>query len=57
MPTDITEIRDKIRKAESENSTVTNIYVHMGTCGIASGADEVLATIKRKLKEDAVKNA
>jgi len=56
MPTDIIEIRDKMKKAESENCTVTNIYVHMGTCGIASGATDVLNAIKGKLKEDGVKN-
>ncbi|WP_320127628.1 NADH-ubiquinone oxidoreductase-F iron-sulfur binding region domain-containing protein [uncultured Sphaerochaeta sp.] len=56
MPADITNIRDKMRKAEAENNTVTNIYIHMGTCGIASGAVEVLNVIKKKLKEDDVKN-
>lgn len=51
--TEINDIRDKINK----NSDLVNIYVHMGTCGIASGATEVLESLKMSLKENNYKNA
>jgi NADH:ubiquinone oxidoreductase subunit F (NADH-binding)/(2Fe-2S) ferredoxin len=53
-PAEITAIRDTVRKAKSENRTVTEIFVHMGTCGIASGATEVLAAIRQTIKADKV---
>ncbi len=51
--TEINDIRDKINK----NSDLVNIYVHMGTCGIASGATEVLESLKKSLKENNFKTA
>jgi NADH:ubiquinone oxidoreductase subunit F (NADH-binding)/(2Fe-2S) ferredoxin len=56
LPADINAIRDTIKKAEAEDTDTTKIYVHMGTCGIASGALDVLNAIKGKLKADKVKN-
>lgn len=44
---------DLIRqKAKQDGVDQTCIYVHMGTCGIASGAMSVLAAIKNKIKEE-----
>lgn len=46
------DINDLRTKLNSDSSSVTKIYVHMGTCGIASGAMNVLAALKRKIKEE-----
>lgn len=52
---DINDIRDKlVNSAENESA---KIYVHMGTCGIASGAIEVLESLKRNLKENNIKTS
>ncbi len=46
---EINGIRQKVRNgAETKD---TRIYVHMGTCGIASGSMEVLDILKKKIKE------
>lgn len=51
---DINLIRQKaIAKSESGN---TKIYVHMGTCGIASGAMSVLATVKKQINDSELKD-
>jgi NADH:ubiquinone oxidoreductase subunit F (NADH-binding)/(2Fe-2S) ferredoxin len=52
---DINDIRDKI--VNSVNNDSAKIYVHMGTCGIASGAAEVLESLKKNLKENDFKSA
>lgn len=44
---------DLIRQQAKQGDTgQTCIYVHMGTCGIASGAMSVLAAIKNRIKEE-----
>jgi len=51
---DINLIRREMNEDVPETS---KIYVHMGTCGIASGAMAVLTALKKKIKEDkATKN-
>lgn len=40
------------QKATQKDENQTYIYVHMGTCGIASGATGVLSAIKNKIKEE-----
>ncbi|WP_199563532.1 MULTISPECIES: NuoF family protein [unclassified Oceanispirochaeta] len=52
---DINDIRDKIVNGAEKESA--KIYVHMGTCGIASGATEVLESLKKDLKENNIKAA
>ena len=46
--TDLKQIRDRVNSARELSSTGTRalITVHLGTCGIASGAGEILSTIK-----------
>ncbi|MFA6866077.1 MAG: NuoF family protein [Clostridia bacterium] len=46
---DINAISEKINGADINNQNI--IYVHMGTCGIASGANEVLLKLKALIKE------
>ncbi len=45
---EINDIRDKLLKGPGSDSA--SIYVHMGTCGIASGALDVLESLKMNLK-------
>ena len=52
---DINDIRD--RMLNSPDNDTTKIYVHMGTCGIASGASEVLMALKKSLKDNGYKQA
>lgn len=52
---DINDIRDKIINTTENESA--KIYVHMGTCGIASGAIEVLEALKKDLKANDFKSA
>lgn len=51
---DINSIRLKIENEHEQN--LTKIYVHMGTCGIASGAMNVLTALKKQLKETNAKD-
>lgn len=53
MVEDINLLRMNYNNADKNKVT---IYVHMGTCGIASGAMGVLAAIKNKIKEANNKN-
>ena len=46
---DINIIRQEMNQNETDK---TCLYVHMGTCGIASGAMGVLAALKNKIKEE-----
>lgn len=45
---DINLLREKAK--QSLASCETKVYVHMGTCGIASGAQEILAALQGELK-------
>ena len=52
---DINDIRKKINcKTDKDSAT---IYVHLGTCGIASGANAVLDSLKKSLKDNSIKTA
>lgn len=44
---DLKKIRDKVRKTKSlrKNEARARITVHMGTCGIASGARDILSAV------------
>ena len=46
---DINLIRQEMNSDEADK---TYLYVHMGTCGIASGAMGVLAALKNRIKEE-----
>lgn len=48
---------DILRQKAKENlmSGQIQVYVHMGTCGIASGAMDVLTSLKKELKEQNLK--
>jgi NADH:ubiquinone oxidoreductase subunit F (NADH-binding)/(2Fe-2S) ferredoxin len=51
---DINVIRNKFNNDIEQD--LTRIYVHMGTCGIASGAMNVLTALKKLIKETNAKN-
>lgn len=46
---DINCIRKKVQNENKHD--LTKVYVHMGTCGIASGALDVLAALKKEIKD------
>jgi len=50
---DLQKIRDKTQKetALREGGTTVKITVHMGTCGIASGAREVMTALLEEIAE------
>ena len=50
---DLKKIRDKARKetALREGETTVKITVHMGTCGIAAGAREVMDALMQEMTE------
>lgn len=50
---DINLLRENYNNFDKSN---TIVYVHMGTCGIASGAMGVLAAIKNKVQERKINN-
>lgn len=54
---DINDIRDNVLKQNKLNQKFTKIYVHMGTCGIASGATGVLSTLRKEIKDNSFKSA
>ncbi len=49
---DLAVIKDKIREKTNlqEGAGRVKITVHMGTCGIASGAKDIMNTIKEEMK-------
>jgi NADH-quinone oxidoreductase subunit F len=51
---DINDIRQEAQIGDVHD--VTKVYVHMGTCGIAAGAMDILAVLKDKIKEAKVKD-
>lgn len=53
---DINNIRDKYIADEKADARKIRIYVHMGTCGIASGAQDILAKVKELIKDKEIKN-
>jgi (2Fe-2S) ferredoxin len=54
--TDINGIRDKYIADGKTAAHKIRIYVHMGTCGIASGAQDVLSKVKQLIKDKKIKN-
>ena len=50
---DLKKIKDKVQAETSlrEGDRRVKITVHMGTCGIASGAREVMDTLMREIEE------
>lgn len=53
---DLKKIKDKVRAetALREGDRRVRVTVHMGTCGIASGAREVLDALMREIEESGV---
>ena len=54
---DIMDIKAKVLASSDSSQGITRVYVHMGTCGIASGANEVLLSLQNAIKENNFKNA
>jgi NADH-quinone oxidoreductase subunit F len=50
----INEIRQKVQSDAKPD--LTKVYVHMGTCGIAAGAMDILVVLKDKIKETQAKD-
>ncbi|MCH3918026.1 MAG: NADH-quinone oxidoreductase subunit NuoF [Spirochaetia bacterium] len=46
---DLEAVRPKMKQLDAQKKT--KIYVHMGTCGIASGAMEVLVSLRQSIKD------
>ncbi len=57
-PKELTALREQAREAIAVRSGPREIIVtvHMGTCGIAAGARDVLATLAETLDQEGVKN-
>ncbi len=57
-PDDLKIIRENTRKSISlrEDTNRAKITVHMGTCGIASGAREILAAVENEIKTRDIKD-
>ena len=57
-PKDLLALREKAREAIALRSgpKEITITVHMGTCGIAAGARNVLASLSRSLEQEGVSN-
>jgi len=51
---ELTVLKEEVEKKKSQISKNTQIIVHEGTCGIASGAKEVLHTIKLEIERKKV---
>ena len=47
---ELTKLRDKIRDRLSKQEKKTQVKVHLGTCGISSGANKVLEAFQRGVK-------
>ena len=54
---DINNIKNTAQNENNAKKDLTKIYVHMGTCGIASGAIDVLTALRKEIKENSFKNA
>lgn len=54
---DINNIKNDFLRQKELFKNHTKIYMHMGTCGIASGALDVLNTLKKEIKENNFKTA
>ena len=46
---DLSALKEKIEKEKSQLSQITQVIVYQGTCGFASGAQEVLEALKKEL--------
>ena len=57
-PKDIDELRERMRSTMvlREGESRVKITVHMGTCGIASGAREILHAFIERVKKDKVED-
>ena len=55
---DLKEIKERMKKesALSKDTYTVKITVHMGTCGIASGAQEVLDTLLSEIEDQKLKD-
>ena len=51
---ELATLKEKIEKKKSQISKKTQIIVHEGTCGIASGAKEILAAIELEIERKKV---
>ncbi len=53
---DLEKIREKVAKTRllREGSATVRITVHMGTCGIAAGARDILTTVMKEIEKKKV---
>jgi NADP-reducing hydrogenase subunit HndB len=50
---DLEKIRDKVRKRSSlrQGKARAKVTLHMGTCGIAAGAREILSALMKEIEK------
>lgn len=53
---DINNIRHNVQDEQFLNKDYTKVYVHMGTCGIASGSLDILNTLRKEIKDSKITN-
>lgn len=53
---DLSALKEKIEKEKSQLSQITQVIVYQGTCGFASGAQEVLEALKKELHSKNLKD-
>ena len=52
-PEDLKKIKERVNKEDalSETGYTVKVTVHLGTCGIASGGDQVLEALKKEIEK------
>jgi NADP-reducing hydrogenase subunit HndB len=52
-PADLKKIKERVNKEDalSETGYTVKVTVHLGTCGIASGGDQVLEALKKEIEK------
>ncbi|MCK4942627.1 MAG: (2Fe-2S) ferredoxin domain-containing protein [Candidatus Aminicenantes bacterium] len=55
---DLEKIREKVRKTSNLQQAMirAKVTVHMGTCGIAAGAEEIKASLEMEIARQNIKN-
>jgi len=53
---ELTKLRDKIREKLSEQEKKTQVKVHLGTCGISSGANKTLEAFQQEVESRKLSN-
>jgi len=49
---ELTQLRDKIQERQAKQEKKIQVKVHLGTCGISSGANKVLQAFKEGVENN-----